>query len=213
MGVYDRIKELCAEKKVRIKDVEMVNGLSNGSISKWKVSQPRHDNLAKVAEYFDVSVEYLIGTTDERQNAKTPQIDLYPLGDGVQLPILGVVRAGIGGVVQQEQLGTEFATKKAMHGYPTDSLFYLFVKGGSMYPRIAEGDLALVHKQTSVDSGSLAVVVVDEEEAVCKKVYYGNDWIELMSINPAFEPRKFVGADVQRVTVIGKVISVLQQWE
>jgi repressor LexA len=82
-----------------------------------------------------------------------------------------------------------------------------------MYPRIAEGDLALVHRQTSVDSGSLAVVLVDHEEAVVKKVYYGADWIELLSINPAYPPRKFCGADVQRVFVIGKVISVLQTWE
>lgn len=214
MSVYNIVKEICTNRKIRIKDLEEKAGLSNGSISKWKTSRPRFDNLVKVAEALNISIEVLTGEQpQERQNAKTPNVDLYPVGDMQELPILGVVRAGIGGVVEQEHIGTEFATKKAMHGYPVQDLFYLHIKGSSMYPRIAEGDLALVHRQTSVDSGSLAVVLVDQEEAVVKKVYYGADWIELLSINPAYPPRKFCGADVQRVFVIGKVISVLQTWE
>lgn len=214
ISVY-RILELMEEQKIRANNLEMACGLAKSSIFSWKSGKcnPSMKALAKVADYFEVSVDYLLGNTDERQNAKTPNVDLYPVGDMQELPILGVVRAGVGGVVEQEHIGTEFATKKAMHGYPVQDLFYLHIKGSSMYPRIAEGDLALVHRQTSVDSGSLAVVLVNHEEAVVKKVYYGSDWIELLSINPAYPPRKFVGEEVQKVFVIGKVISVLQTWE
>lgn len=210
-----RILSLMDEKRINAKNLELAIGMSNGAVYAWKKGKclPSAKTIAKIAEFFNVPLDYLLGRTDERQNAKTPNVDLYPVGDMVELPILGVVRAGVGGVVEQEHIGTEFATKKAMHGYPVQDLFYLHIKGSSMYPRIAEGDLALVHRQTSVDSGSLAVVLVDQEEAVVKKVYYGADWIELLSINPAYPPRKFCGAAVQRVFVIGKVISVLQTWE
>ena len=139
--------------------------------------------------------------------------NLFPIGETISLPILGAVRAGTGGVLEEEHLGTEVVSVSATRGYPAADLFFLYVKGDSMYPRIAEGDHALVHKQESVDSGSLAVVVIDDEEAIIKKVYYGADWIELVSLNPNYPPRKFVGHEVTRVYVVGRVISVTSHWE
>ena len=75
-----------------------------------------------------------------------------------------------------------------------------------MEPRLYEGDLVLVRKQTSVDSGSYAVVVIDDDEGVVKKVEYDKKSITLLSQNHNYPPRKFTDDDVQRVRIIGKVI-------
>jgi repressor LexA len=63
-------------------------------------------------------------------------------------------------------------------------------------------------KQESIDSGQIAIVLIDGEEAVVKRVVYGDDWIELQSVNPYYPPRRFEGADVQHVRVMGLVKEV-----
>lgn len=74
-----------------------------------------------------------------------------------------------------------------------------------MEPALYEGDLVLVRKQTSVDNGRMAVVLVGGEEGLVKKVFYGPDWIELHSLNPAYPVRRFDGPDVVQVAVVGLV--------
>ena len=79
------------------------------------------------------------------------------------------------------------------------------VSGDSMSPKIEDGDIIRVHKQDSVDSGSIAVVLLDGEEGLVKKVVYGDDWIELHSINPYYPVRRFEGEEVLRLRVVGLV--------
>lgn len=63
--LYHRIKELCSHKGITISKLESDLGFSNSSIKKWeKVSSPSIDKIVKVASYFNVSVDYLIGRTD-----------------------------------------------------------------------------------------------------------------------------------------------------
>ena len=85
------------------------------------------------------------------------------------------------------------------------------VRGDSMFPTIDDGDIIQVHKQTSVDSGSVAVVLIDGEEALVKKVVYGKEWIELHSFNPMYKIMRFNGRDVLRVRVVGLVKKVTKE--
>lgn len=64
MGVYDTVKELAAQRKISIAQLERTLDISNGSISKWNSSHPNSDPLKKVADYFNVSTDYLLGRTD-----------------------------------------------------------------------------------------------------------------------------------------------------
>ena len=63
--LYLRIKELCSKKGITISKLESDLGFGNASIKKWeRVSSPSVDKIVKVASYFDVSVDYLLGRTD-----------------------------------------------------------------------------------------------------------------------------------------------------
>ncbi|MBQ8357118.1 MAG: helix-turn-helix transcriptional regulator [Clostridia bacterium] len=84
------------------------------------------------------------------------------------------------------------------------------VQGDSMYPKIEDGDIIQVHKQESVDSGALAVVLLDNEEGLVKKVVYGEDWIELHSINPMYKTMRFEKKDVLRIRVLGAVKKIIK---
>lgn len=47
-----------------IRQLEITLGYSNGYFSKWKKVSPNSEGLQKVADYFNVSVDYLLGRTD-----------------------------------------------------------------------------------------------------------------------------------------------------
>lgn len=93
---------------------------------------------------------------------------------------------------------------------PSEQKQYIWVNvvGDSMSPMIDDGSKILIKRQESVDSGQIAVVLIDDEEAVVKRVVYGDDWIELQSVNPYYPPRRFEGQDVQRIRVMGLVKEV-----
>lgn len=67
MGLVDRIKLLASEKKITISELERKTNLGNGTISRWDSRVPGVDKLIKVADYFDVSVDYLLGKTEKRR--------------------------------------------------------------------------------------------------------------------------------------------------
>lgn len=107
-------------------------------------------------------------------------------------------------------IGYEYISPDSISQY--EEYFFLKVKGDSMEPQICNGDYALIQKKTSVDSGSIAVVIIDNEDGVIKKVNYGSDWIELVSFNPYYPPRRFEGSDVQRISVVGLVKEIKRKF-
>lgn len=60
MTLFERIEELRNSRGISQGKLEKELGFSNGSISKWKNSTPNPDRLKKLADYFGVSVEYLM---------------------------------------------------------------------------------------------------------------------------------------------------------
>ncbi|MEK5330290.1 MULTISPECIES: helix-turn-helix domain-containing protein [unclassified Lysinibacillus] len=67
MSLVERIKYLCNERKITFAEVERKVGISNGQIRRWDTSSPKIENVEKVANYFDVSTDYLLGRTDKRR--------------------------------------------------------------------------------------------------------------------------------------------------
>ncbi|HDP1317309.1 TPA: helix-turn-helix transcriptional regulator [Enterococcus faecalis] len=64
MDLYEKIKLLASEKKMSIRQLEETLGFGNGVINRWRKNTPGSDKLKKVADYFNVSVDYLLGRTD-----------------------------------------------------------------------------------------------------------------------------------------------------
>lgn len=67
--IYTRIKELCAENSITINKLESEIGMSQYSIGKWKnTTTPTIDKISRIAKYFNVSIDYLVGATDIRSS-------------------------------------------------------------------------------------------------------------------------------------------------
>ena len=76
MRLRDVIKDLAVKKKISVAELERTLGFGNGSISKWNKQSPSVDKLNKVADYFDVSVDYLLGRTNTRSKKDNSKVAL-----------------------------------------------------------------------------------------------------------------------------------------
>lgn len=74
-ALYENIKMLCKEYGITVAQLELDSGLTRGSVSKWPSTFPSWDKLLKVAEYFNVSIDFLVGRTNNRDAHKP--LDLY----------------------------------------------------------------------------------------------------------------------------------------
>lgn len=70
MNTYEIIKELSKKRKISIRQLEMRFGYSNGYLAKWKNNTPNSDELVKIADFFDVSVDYLLGREKKKSLAE-----------------------------------------------------------------------------------------------------------------------------------------------
>lgn len=177
---------------------------SRSSINKIELGLQKltQSKISSTAEALQTTPYYIMGWDDAVSRA----FNVVPVGKQGMRPIYGSVSAGLGEYVEgdNEILGWETVEEK----YATDEFFYLRVKGDSMSPKIEDGDLLLIRKQTSVDSGDIGAFLVDGEEGYVKRVKYDTDYVTLISLNPAYEPIYFVGEQVKRVRVVGKIIEV-----
>lgn len=71
--LYNRITEYRISKGITASAVEKGSDLSNGALTKWNHSIPSGDKILRVANYLDVSVDYLLGNTDNPQSHKNPE--------------------------------------------------------------------------------------------------------------------------------------------
>ena len=64
MTTFERVKKLADSQKISILELESRLGFGKNSLYRWKTSSPASDKLQKVADYFGVSTDYLLGRTD-----------------------------------------------------------------------------------------------------------------------------------------------------
>ena len=123
------------------------------------------------------------------------------------MPVLGTVKAGFGALAFEEDYGSEPANVKDPSQY-----FYLIVRGDSMEPRIHDGDLALVRRQPTLESGELGVVVYGEGEGTLKKYIRQGQAVILQPFNPAYKSQVIAGADLEQLHIAGRVVETKTKW-
>ena len=124
------------------------------------------------------------------------------------LPVLGRIAAGV--PIEAIQQETDRITMP--DGLPDgDEHYALEVKGDSMIDAgILEGDLIVLRRTESANSGNIVVALIDNEEATLKKLRKKGNSIALEAANPAYETRIF-GPD--RVQVQGVLVSLIRRYD
>ena len=196
-----RLKELRAEQKMSQRDLAARLFVSQQAVGKWERDEatPNPDTVLKLAEIFGISTDNLLGAPTLATPVST--------GKGIPIPVLGTVVAGIPIEAVEDVLDYEEVTPELAS---TGEFFALQVKGSSMEPRIREGDVVIVRKQSDADTGDTVVVLVNGDEATIKKLKKGDKGITLIPNNPAYEPLYYTCDEIKAlpVAIIGKVIEL-----
>lgn len=199
-----RIKELRNEKNVSQKKLADKLSVSRSTVAMWETgaSQPDTNMLLQLAEFFNVSVDYLLSN----ENSSNAQIKTHSK-NSVEIPVLGEVAAGFPmfadeNIIDYEEIPAEMAKN--------DDYFALKIHGDSMEPRICSGDVVIVRKQSDVDSGDIAIVIVNGDLGTCKKVVKHSSGISLISFNSKYEPMFYTTDEIKTLplTIIGKVVEL-----
>lgn len=194
--------------------IALYNAKFNGKMNKSTLSryenglqEPMYTVVANLAELFSVSVDYILGRTNEASPSTPPKHAPTITEDFTSFPVIGEVAAGYDHIVAEDWEGEKIDVPNSyLKGRPKESYFVLKVKGDSMYPAYQDGDRVLVLKQETLNySGQVGVVLYGDDNATLKKVEFkmGEDWMRLIPINPAFPPIRIEGEDLTHCRVLG----------
>lgn len=125
---------------------------------------------------------------------------------GVKIPVLGSVAAGvpitaISDIEDYEEITEEMARQ--------GEYFALKIKGDSMSPIIRNGNIVIVRKQAYIDTGDVAVVLVNGDEATVKEIKKTKEGITLIGWNPSiYTPKFYSKEEIEKlpVDIVGKVV-------
>lgn len=203
----NRVKELRKQKHITQEELGKVLDIQKAAISKYENgrAEPSTEVLKKMSSFFGVSIDYLLGNSIAKEaNQK--------VGRGVRIPVLGRVVAGIPIEAVEEILDYEEITPELA---ATGEFFALQVRGDSMLPKLEEGDVVIVKKQEDVETGDIAIVLVNGDEATIKQIKKVDGGIMLYGFNPdVYEPHFYSNQQIEElpVRILGKVIESRRSW-
>lgn len=199
----NRIKELRQSKKLRQSDLATKLKVSQATLSNWESGryEPDFDTLRMMSDYFQVSVDYLLGR-EMTQN-------ISPTSDALRVPVLGVIQAGVPIDAIEDILDWEEVP--SAWGSGGREYFGLRVRGDSMYPKYLDGDTVILRKERTCDSGDDCAVLVNGDAATLKQVILAEDGsLELRPVNPTYPPRTYSPAEIESlpVQILGVVVEL-----
>ncbi len=206
MEIYERIKQRRKQLGLSAEEVAAKMGVSPATVYRYEnanIANMGIDKVVPIAKALNVSPAYLMGWEETNiSDIKKPVST-----GGVWISVLGRVAAGVSieaveDIIDYEEITPEMA-RQGEH-------FALQIDGDSMEPRMTKGDVVIVRKQPDVDSGKVAVVLINGQDATVKKVIKQETGICLVSTNPNYEPRFFTVEDVEKlpITILGRVVEL-----
>ena len=211
----ERLKQLRTKKGYSTRDIATLCNISKSAVAMYETGErkPKYETLEAFADLYNVDIEYLLGKSDTKNSVanalghdslEAAILDKFGIHSVKKksFPLLGNVACGEP-IYADEEHGA-FIDASA----DIDADFCLIARGDSMInARIFDGDLLFIKKAESVDNGEIAVVLI-EDEATVKRVYYDkeNNLLTLAPENPTHKPLRYEGAELDRIRILGRVV-------
>ncbi len=173
---YQIFENLLRSRETTVYRVAKSTGIPASTFTDWKSgrSVPKADKLRRIAEYFDVSLEYLLGLESGTSSSVKKK----------KIPIIGEIRAGSPILTNETLLGYENAEVD-----DADEYFYLKVQGDSMKNiGMVNGSLVLFRKQQYAEDGDVVACLVGGDSATVKRFRRSKKSIYLIPENEDYTP-------------------------
>lgn len=197
LELYKNIKKLRKERRWSQDELAKRAGYTDRSsiakIESGKFDLPQ-SKILLFAEIFGVKPGTLMGNDGASVNA-------------VRIPVYARVSAGIPIDAIEEVIDYEEIPEMMARN---NEYFGLRIRGNSMEPKISDGDVVIVRKQSDADDGDTVIALVNGNEGCCKRLKKYETGCALISTNPAYDPMYFTRAEMDDVPVkiLGKVVEL-----
>lgn len=208
MDVGERIKNRRKQLGLSAEQIAAELGVSPATVYRYEsneIMNMRIDKLEPIAKALHTSPAYLMGWSEETSSAAedTNLVTIHYAG-----PVAAHFNATPDDAYEQRTIPAEWIGRRR----PED-FFLATVSGDSMYPQFQDGDEILCLRCSDMGiSGRIGIMLLGGDEATVKRIEYkpGEDWIDLVPINPEFKPRRIEGVDLEQCRVVGRVIKVIR---
>lgn len=198
----NKIKELRKEKGLTLDKLSQITNIAPNTLNQYELGkrEPSFEIVKLLADTFNVSIDYMLGRTEENKQEKK---------SSTKIPVLGTIPAGIPieaveEVVDYEEISEDMATR--------GEFFALKVKGDSMSPLINDGDVVIIKKQDDAESGKICVVMINGFDATLKEIKKEENGLWVLPKNPYsdFSPRFFTNEEINKtpIKVIGVAVEI-----
>lgn len=200
----NRLRYLRNEKEESLEKIANYLNVTIQTISNYETEKRdmSPETIIKLAEYFGVSTDYLLGKSDHRYSdiRRTNNDSIF------RCPVYGKISAGQPNWAEECLEGYLPLDPALMNISTPEECFFLRVNGESMNKEISNGSYALIHKQDDVEDGDIAVILVDGDEATLKKFNRQDDYIYLepMSTDDTFKVQIY--SKSTPIKILGKYI-------
>ncbi|MFP4018511.1 MAG: transcriptional repressor LexA [Bacteroidales bacterium] len=216
MSLGKKLKELRKEKDYSLRELaKKIGDISASYLSDLENERydPSLKKLNKIADALNVSTAYLLDIYDqdktenqEKFYLKESKIKYTAESELIKIPIIGEIAAGEPILAEERIIGYK---KMPLEDVECGTYFLLKVNGDSMINAgIYEGDCVLIRKQPDCETGEIAAVIVDNENATLKRVYFNDGNILLQPENPNYKP---MNISAKEIKIIGKAIEVIHK--
>lgn len=199
LTIGQKIKVLREKNGLTLEQVGSAVGVGKSTVRKWEtgiIANMRRDKIAALARVLHTTPAYLMGWEEDQVT------NLYKI-ETRRFPLLGSITCGVPIFADEEQeLYVEAGTD-------LDADFCLRARGDSMTgARIHDGDVVFIRKQSDVDNGEIAAVLIGDE-ATLKRVFYYPDKQKLVlsAENAKYEPLVYIGEELEQIRIIGKAVA------
>ena len=201
----EKLRRLRRNKKLTQEQLANILQVSSGTIAMWETAkrEPDFTMVQKIATFFDVSIDYLLGHNDDVGKAVISH-------NVVKIPVYGTIPAGVPTEMIDETYIEDYEEIDADWLCGGNQYFGLIVKGDSMYPEFRSGDVLIIKKSPDCESGDYCAVSINCTECTFKKVIKEQNGIVLQPLNSAYTPQFFSNEQIENlpITILGKVVEV-----
>lgn len=198
--MYNNLKKLREQRGFNMKEIAIELGIPYTTYVGYEKGErePNSDVLVKIANYYNTSVDYILGVVTTQDIFSIPNI--IPIPKMKEIPLLGTIACGEP-ITAVENIET-YITVDAKANVD----FALKCKGDSMInARIFDGDIVYIHSQPDVENGEIAAVLIDNE-ATLKKVYKYPNKLVLSPCNPTHNDLIYTEEQLENVRILGKAV-------